>query len=264
MKTHAIAAALLLACGLCAQVDASGSGGKAKAAYEKLVADYKVETDSYMAELKKLTATDAYKKAVENRDSKALGEIRKGIKAPDAKSFSERALKEADQYSGEGRVPFLIWVLQNGGKEFGKQAADVLIKDHADSKALQPLVESGSRVLGSLGEAGGREFLAAVAAKNENPEIKAYAIYWPAFMGLRAKDLTDEQKAGYEASIAQARKLADGTLLADRIDAPKFIEEHLQVGMEAPDINGADVDGVAFKLSDYRGKVVVLDFWGFW
>ena len=36
------------------------------------------------------------------------------------------------------------------------------------------------------------------------------------------------------------------------------------VGMAAPVIEGADVDGVHFKLSDYRGKVVVLDFWGDW
>jgi cytochrome oxidase Cu insertion factor (SCO1/SenC/PrrC family) len=31
-----------------------------------------------------------------------------------------------------------------------------------------------------------------------------------------------------------------------------------------PEITGADIDGQPFKLSDYRGKVVVLDFWGFW
>jgi hypothetical protein len=36
------------------------------------------------------------------------------------------------------------------------------------------------------------------------------------------------------------------------------------VGQLAPDIEGMDIDGVAFKLSDYRGKVVVLDFWGHW
>ena len=34
--------------------------------------------------------------------------------------------------------------------------------------------------------------------------------------------------------------------------------------MSAPEIEGNDLDGVAFKLSDYRGKVVVLDFWGDW
>jgi hypothetical protein len=32
----------------------------------------------------------------------------------------------------------------------------------------------------------------------------------------------------------------------------------------APEIQGDDIDGVPFKLSDYRGKVVVLDFWGNW
>src|SRR5262249_43403458 len=32
------------------------------------------------------------------------------------------------------------------------------------------------------------------------------------------------------------------------------------VGKAAPDIAGADVDGKTFRLSDYRGKVVLLDF----
>ena len=36
------------------------------------------------------------------------------------------------------------------------------------------------------------------------------------------------------------------------------------VGVAAPEIAGRDIDGVPFKLSDYRGKVVVLDFWGDW
>lgn len=36
------------------------------------------------------------------------------------------------------------------------------------------------------------------------------------------------------------------------------------IGDTAPDIEGEDIDGVPFKLSDYRGKVVVLDFWGHW
>lgn len=37
-----------------------------------------------------------------------------------------------------------------------------------------------------------------------------------------------------------------------------------KVNDTTPDIVGEDVDGKEFKLSDYRGKVVVLDFWGFW
>jgi thiol-disulfide isomerase/thioredoxin len=36
------------------------------------------------------------------------------------------------------------------------------------------------------------------------------------------------------------------------------------VGRTAPDIEGEDSAGQAFKLSDYRGKVVVLTFWASW
>jgi hypothetical protein len=43
-----------------------------------------------------------------------------------------------------------------------------------------------------------------------------------------------------------------------------FEMRHLVPGKVAPDIEGEDVDGKRFKLSDYRGKVVLLDFWGDW
>ena len=39
---------------------------------------------------------------------------------------------------------------------------------------------------------------------------------------------------------------------------------HLGIGKVAPEIEGEDLDGKKFKLSDYRGKVVMLDFWGHW
>ena len=38
----------------------------------------------------------------------------------------------------------------------------------------------------------------------------------------------------------------------------------IRVGKEAPEIKAPDLDGKEFKLSDYRGKVVLLDFWGHW
>lgn len=43
-----------------------------------------------------------------------------------------------------------------------------------------------------------------------------------------------------------------------------FEAENLQIGMIAPEIQGLDQEGKDFRLSEYRGKVVVLDFWGFW
>ncbi len=36
------------------------------------------------------------------------------------------------------------------------------------------------------------------------------------------------------------------------------------IGKPAPEIEAEDIDGQSFKLSDYRGKVVFLDFWGHW
>ncbi|RPE28024.1 TlpA family protein disulfide reductase [Kitasatospora cineracea] len=33
---------------------------------------------------------------------------------------------------------------------------------------------------------------------------------------------------------------------------------------EAPDVSGATLEGAPVKLSDYRGKVVVLNLWGSW
>lgn len=35
-------------------------------------------------------------------------------------------------------------------------------------------------------------------------------------------------------------------------------------GRPAPEIIGKDLDGKPMKLSDFRGKVVMLDFWGDW
>jgi hypothetical protein len=56
----------------------------------------------------------------------------------------------------------------------------------------------------------------------------------------------------------------DRGTLAELIDNELFAFENLRIGKVAPEITGEDLDGVNFKLSDYRGKVVVIDFWGDW
>jgi RNA polymerase sigma factor (sigma-70 family) len=43
-----------------------------------------------------------------------------------------------------------------------------------------------------------------------------------------------------------------------------FALRNLAIGKTAPDIDGADLDGRKFRLSDYRGKVVLLVFCGYW
>lgn len=47
-------------------------------------------------------------------------------------------------------------------------------------------------------------------------------------------------------------------------DTTSGLRYGINVGQLAQEIAGEDIDGVPFKLSDYRGKVVLLDFWGHW
>lgn len=54
------------------------------------------------------------------------------------------------------------------------------------------------------------------------------------------------------------------TEIAPEAERLLFEIQNLSIGKVAPDIVAEDIDGVEFKLSDYRGKVVVLDFWGDW
>jgi hypothetical protein len=56
-------------------------------------------------------------------------------------------------------------------------------------------------------------------------------------------------------------KIPDGGTVGAKAKAELYEIRHLSVGKEAPDIAGEDQDGKRFKLSDYRGKVVLLDFW---
>ena len=46
--------------------------------------------------------------------------------------------------------------------------------------------------------------------------------------------------------------------------APEAKVERIEVGAMAPDFAMVTTDGKAMKLSDYRGKIVVLDFWATW
>jgi hypothetical protein len=56
-------------------------------------------------------------------------------------------------------------------------------------------------------------------------------------------------------------KLAVGGTVGDKAKLELDDILHLAVGKVAPEIEGQDQDGTKFKLSDYRGKVVLLDFW---
>ena len=56
---------------------------------------------------------------------------------------------------------------------------------------------------------------------------------------------------------------ADG-VMGDFAKKTLFALRHLSVGKQAPEITGDDIDGRGLKLSAFRGKVVMLSFWGHW
>jgi peroxiredoxin len=56
----------------------------------------------------------------------------------------------------------------------------------------------------------------------------------------------------------------DTTTLAKRAGYWLARQGEPAIGKVSPEIEGKDVDGRPFKLSDYRGKVVVLVFWASW
>src|SRR5262245_28860394 len=56
-------------------------------------------------------------------------------------------------------------------------------------------------------------------------------------------------------------QLPFGGTVGDNAKMELFAIRHLAVGKEAPGIEGLDQNGVRFRLSDYRGKVVLLYFW---
>jgi len=96
-------------------------------------------------------------------------------------------------------------------------------------------------------------------------------------LGLQfAQSLRTQFEARFQGGDKEARSLldeAESTLKQIGASDPKldsgvkelqFALKHLTVGRPAMEIEGEDLDGKRFKLSDYRGKVVVLDFWGNW
>src|ERR1700733_8147987 len=92
--------------------------------------------------------------------------------------------------------------------------------------------------------------------------INGMAAFWDFARGLQAGRLTPEQETRVMQVLGDAGRAhpADATT----IDELRHMVGALTVGKAAPEIDGRDLDGVEFRLSDYRGKVVVLVFSGQW
>jgi thiol-disulfide isomerase/thioredoxin len=76
----------------------------------------------------------------------------------------------------------------------------------------------------------------------------------------REAELLFERVAKYYADIPHNDKRRNPGPLGDAARAYLRAHRELAVGKPAPEIEGVDLDGQKFRLADYRGKVVVLDF----
>ena len=182
-----------------------------------------------------------------------------------------RFVAAAEQFSGRDEaVPFLAWVVFNTMPEEGKSedpahvALDKLMKVHIASPAMIEVAQRADRLAQPFGTEKCTQVMNALIEQNEDKAVQSNAYFTRARMNKGYGDPPADKRATIIADIKQAMELGAGTRVADYAKGMLFELENLQVGMKAPDIMGADTDGVEFKLSDYRGKVVVLDFWGDW
>jgi thiol-disulfide isomerase/thioredoxin len=123
-------------------------------------------------------------------------------------------------------------------------------------------------------------FLHALASTAESSPLRALTLY--VFVENR---LVYERELGTLSAEARKEAVAAaitlrkefGDLLRPKRNSPAWDEpyrhfargqqtelERLHIGAIAPDIEEKNLEGEVLKLSDYRGQVVVLSFWGAW
>lgn len=186
------------------------------------------------------------------------------VMQPPTKEFVERAEQLAAQFAGtQHAVPFLTFVVKNASNERRavKDAVQALAA-HAQSPAIRDALGHLQKAVHLGARRGALALLDDVIANNADAACKAAALL--ARGGIRLQsNRNDEQQAGV-ADLRRVAAVTDDEDLKNEASEALYEIDHLSVGCAAPEIEGVDVDGVPVKLSDYRGKVVLLDFWGFW
>jgi hypothetical protein len=188
------------------------------------------------------------------------------------------------------------WPVELVGEDTARARAFELIhRDHIGSDKLGPLCQRIAYGFAKEYET----FLRSVAAKNPHKTMQAVAVlslgrflnnrllridlcreqpklakefaelYGKEYLAELQRQNRDKVVAEIETILEQAVKkyvgvkLPGGETVDERAKAELFGIRHLSVGKQAPDIQGEDQDGKRFALSDYRGKVVLLDFWSY-
>ena len=83
--------------------------------------------------------------------------------------------------------------------------------------------------------------------------------------GWNPDDLAKQSQATLAATAKEYADVSDFLRVVDMdAQAKLFAHPELGIGKPAPGTAGEDIDGNLLKLGDYKGKVVVLFFWGDW
>jgi thiol-disulfide isomerase/thioredoxin len=193
------------------------------------------------------------------------------------KTYSPKFLAVGEKESGtEEGLAALSYVLQMDQAEAGK-AASLLAKDYAGKPQMAQFVN----ILKDRSDEGSIELLKAIVEKQTDKKVQAKACL--ALVGVcekaaaRAKEIRDNEEARKKAEAAQGKEAVEKLLKnADRVAkdgkeyakvyAEKFkdVVPDLGIGKPAPEVVSQDLNGKKVKLSELRGKVVVLDIWATW
>ncbi|MCC6669941.1 MAG: redoxin domain-containing protein [Planctomycetes bacterium] len=233
--------------------------------YQSLVREAEAARSAWAAARKEFTQGAEYQAALAARDAEKLNALLQKAPKLDLTPYADRALELAQRHAGKDEAVLpLAWVVCHGGnKERATRALATLHRQHLASKQLLELFEPPYLLPRAADPEVVRAFLIDVSSKHPDALVRAHALDVRVTM-LQRRGASAEEMELAARLAAEAEILAQGSQLYDKIVAPRFERERLQIGMVAPDIEGEDLDGVKFKLSEYRGKVVVLDFWGDW
>jgi len=240
-----LATLVISACCLCGQADTSKDSRATtpRQRYEALVKEY----DSARSEF-----YQAYEKAKSDAE-------REKLVYPSPEKYADRFLTIAQESPKDSAaLDALVWNATNcrGSNE---RTLDLLLQDHLQETNLARVADALMYSQSDKTKA----WLRAVLEGSPHHEVKGHAAYSLA-KNLVGGDPAKAEKI-FEDVVANYSDVNfyRGTV-ADAAKGDLFEIRNLAIGKVAPDIEGSNPDGQTFKLSDYRGKVVVIDFWGDW
>lgn len=196
-------------------------------------------------------------------------------KFPKPAAYTGRMMALAEKYPTDpAALEALLWTVKNGDDTpEAPRAATILVRDHFTSDKLADICAH----LASPNVPGADQVLQTLREKSPHRSVRGQATFaLGQLLMIEANQANHLAPAEVEHLYRRAEALFDEVVasfadgkhyrgdLKKAAQAELFQIHQLPVGKAAPEIDGEDVEGKKFKLSEYRGKVVLLDFWGHW